>query len=226
MTTVKNTTATGPSAALLNAVNPQTAATDSVQADQDKFMTLLVTQLKNQDPLNPMDNAQMTSQLAQLNTVTGINKLNATLTAMQADQASTNSMSAISMINHGVLVPGNALTLTEGKSLFGVEVGSHADKLQIDIRNSSGKVVQSFSMDNVDAGTLPLSWDGKTADGKTSPDGAYTIKVTATSGTDTLKDAQALTFGTVASVSTGAAGVKLNIPGIGQLGMADVKQVL
>ena len=55
---------------------PAGSGTDSVPADTDKFMTLLVTQLKNQDPLNPMDNAQMTSQLAQLQTVTGINKLN------------------------------------------------------------------------------------------------------------------------------------------------------
>jgi flagellar basal-body rod modification protein FlgD len=80
MSTV-NTAPSAISPDLLNAVNPKKvkAEAGSVEADQDKFMTLLVTQMKNQDPLNPLDNAQVTSQLAQLSTVTGVNKLNATM---------------------------------------------------------------------------------------------------------------------------------------------------
>jgi flagellar basal-body rod modification protein FlgD len=60
---------------------------DDTQADEDKFLKLLVTQLKNQDPLNPLDNAALTSQLAQLSTVTGINKVNATLESLRGDIA-------------------------------------------------------------------------------------------------------------------------------------------
>ncbi len=69
---------------LMSTMNGKKAEVDSVQADTDKFMTLLVTQLKNQDPLNPLDNAQVTSQLAQLTTVNGVNKLNATLESLKS----------------------------------------------------------------------------------------------------------------------------------------------
>lgn len=228
MSTVSNTSSfTAPSADLLNAVNGATKkATDSVQAEQDKFMTLLVTQLKNQDPLNPLDNAQVTSQLAQLSTVTGINKLNTTVESLKASYQAAESMQATSLINHGVLAAGSDMTLAASKGVFGIELGTAADTVNIDIKNSSGIVVHSLTMTGADAGTLPLVWDGVLADGTTAPDGKYKIAVTATAAGKTLKDASTLSFGTVASVSTGTAGVKLNVPSIGQLAMADIKQVL
>lgn len=227
MSTTVDTSSTSPSAALLNTVNskPKTA-TDSVQADTDKFMTLLVTQLKNQDPLNPLDNAQITSQLAQLSTVTGVNKLNTTLESLKASYQSSESMAATNLINHGVLAKGNTVALTGGKGIFGVNLATPADTVRVDMKNESGKVVHSISMKGVDAGTLPLVWDGKDDDGKVLPDGQYTIAVSATLAGKELKDAIPLTFGTVASVSTGAGGVKMNVPTIGQLTMADLYQVL
>src|SRR5881398_3004206 len=91
------------------------SGTDSVGADTDKFMTLLVAQLQNQDPLNPMDNAQMTSQLAQLQTVTDVNKLNTTLESLKSSYQSSEAMQATSLIGHGVLVDGNKVTLASGK---------------------------------------------------------------------------------------------------------------
>ncbi|WP_256079183.1 flagellar hook assembly protein FlgD [Massilia sp. YIM B04103] len=217
----------GPSASLMNAVNPKkTTSTDSTKADQDKFMTLLLTQLKNQDPMNPLDNAQITSQLAQLQTVTGVNKLNATLESLKGDYKASASLAATNMINRGVLVPGSALQLASGKSIFGLDMGTGADQVQVEIKDGSGKAIHVIEMKNVSAGTVPLVWDGTLADGKKAPDGAYRIAVTATVGGKVLKDAAALTFGTVASVSTGAAGVKLNVPNVGTLTMDDIKQVL
>ena len=93
-------------------------ATD-VGADQDKFMKLLVTQLNNQDLLNPMDNAAMTSQLAQLSTVQGINQVNATLEALRSDQSSQQSVQATNLIGKGVMVAGNTLTLSTSKGSDG-----------------------------------------------------------------------------------------------------------
>ncbi|MES2263443.1 MAG: flagellar hook assembly protein FlgD [Pseudomonadota bacterium] len=227
MSAVQATAASPVSDALLNAVNPKAkTATDGVQADQDKFMTLLVTQLKNQDPMNPLDNAQVTSQLAQLSTVTGVNKLNTTLESLKSDYQSSASLQATSMINHGVLTAGKNLSLSEGKSIFGIDLATPADTVDIDIKNASGKTVYTMNMKAVEAGTKPLAWDGKLADGTTAADGNYTFSVTAKRGADTLKDATGLAFGVVASVSTGATGVKLNVPTLGQLTMADVKQIL
>jgi|SRR5450830_145330 len=225
ITTTNNVSS--PSSSLMNAVNPQEKSTSGqISAEQDKFMTLLITQLKNQDPLNPLDNAQVTSQLAQLNTVTGINKLNDTLESLKTDYAATTSAQAVNMINHGVLAPGKTMQVAEGKGIFGIETGSYADKLSVEIKNASGKVVHTIEMNNVEPGVQPLIWDGKLSDGSTAADGNYTIAMTATTGGKPLTDAQPLAFGTVASVSTGPAGAKLNVPSLGQLSMDDIKQVL
>jgi flagellar basal-body rod modification protein FlgD len=221
--------------ATMNA-KPAAGATDSVDADTNKFMTLLVTQLKNQDPLSPMDNAQLTSQLAQLSTVTGVNKLNTTLEAMSASYQSTQSMQAASLIGRGVLVEGNNVRLQSGQGVFGVELGSAADNVSVVITDSrTGKDVETIDLGAQPAGVLPKAWDGVPdptkldADGKpvTLADGQYTVRVVATRAGAVLTDAHALTLDSVASVSTNSKdGVKLNLPGKGLVSLADIKQVL
>lgn len=228
---------------LMAAVNPKkkAASTDTVQADTDKFLNLLVTQLKNQDPMNPLDNAQLTSQLAQMSTVTGINKLNDTLAALQGSYKQSETMQAANMISHGVLSAGTTLTLASGTtagssgSVFGVELGSAADSVQVQIYDKNNKLVETLDLGALPAGVKPLGWDGSIADTdltdtiKTpgqAADGAYTFKVVATRAGEALKDANGLAFGVVASVSTGTEGVKLNVPALGSLTMADVKQIL
>ena len=213
---------------LMATVNPKTkaASTDTVQADTDKFLSLLVTQLKNQDPMNPLDNAQITSQLAQLSTVTGVNKLNTTLESLKSSYQSSEALQAANMIGHGVLTAGNTMTLKDGHATLGVELGSAADKVQIVVRNAAGKDVHTIDVGAGAAGTVPLAWDGKDDDGNLLADGNYSYSVVATRGGEQLKDAYSLALGTVASVSTNAQGVKLNVSGIGPVSMADVKQIL
>ncbi|MYM82996.1 flagellar hook assembly protein FlgD [Duganella sp. FT50W] len=221
-------------AAVNSTPNTKTTSTDSVQADQDKFMTLLVTQLKNQDPLNPMDNAAMTSQLAQLSTVTGINKVNATLETLRGDIASTQSATAIGLIGKGVLVEGKGLTLstttdadgkTSSSSMFGIELPSDSQAVSIEIKNATGKTVRTMSMTNAAAGTYPITWDGLMDDkSTTAPAGNYTVAVSA-SNAGSKVTATPLQLAAVASVSTGAGGVKLNTS-LGHFSMSDIKEVL
>jgi flagellar basal-body rod modification protein FlgD len=219
--------------ATMNA-KPATSS-DSVQADTDKFMTLLVTQLKNQDPLNPLDNAQVTSQLAQLQTVTGVNKLNETLNTLKASYQSSEAMQATSLIGHGVLVEGNKVALTGGKAILGVELDSDVDSLKVVISDKTGKEVQTMDLGKQKAGVIPLAWDGipdpKNLDSNGKPitlaDGEYTVEVVAMQGSDKAKDARALAFDSVASVTTNSPdGVKLNLPAKGVIKLADIKQVL
>lgn len=236
MTTVTNTGAASNVSDLMSTMNAKKAEVDSVQADTDKFMTLLVTQLKNQDPLNPLDNAQVTSQLAQLSTVTGVNKLNATLESLKSSYQSAEAMQATNLIGHGVLVEGNKLALLEGQAILGVELASAADKVQVVITSATtGKEVATIELGAQDAGVVPIAWDGVPdptkldADGKpvTLPNGAYTYKVVALRGGEALTDAKTLSFDSVASVTTNAKdGIKLNLPGKGAVTMADIKQVL
>ena len=211
-----------------------TTSTDSVQADQDKFMLLLVTQLKNQDSLNPMDNAAMTSQLAQLSTVTGINKVNATLESLRADQASAQSMTATNLIGKGVLVAGKGIELStataadgtkSSSSVFGVELGTAADVVDINIVDKTGKTVRTMSMKSADAGTYPITWDGTKDDKTVAEAGSYTFTVKATTGGKALDNATPLQLAAVASVSTGGAGVKLNTS-LGHFTLAEIKEVL
>jgi len=239
MATVNSTTGSPATLnSLMSTMNAQTGAatgTDSVKADTDKFMTLLVTQLQNQDPLNPMDNSQMTSQLAQLQTVTGVNKLNDTLESLKASYQSSESISATNLIGHGVLVEGSGVTLSGSKGILGVELGTDADAVQVTITDSKGKVVQTMDLGAQKAGVMPLAWDGvpdaSNLDSNGNPvvvaDGSYKFTVTATAGGQALTDAKGLQFDSVASVTTGGTdGVKLNLPSKGAVTMADIKQVL
>jgi flagellar basal-body rod modification protein FlgD len=236
MTTIQNSPQISND--LLNAVNPQkkASAAGSVEEATDKFMTLLVTQLKNQDPLNPLDNAQITSQLAQLSTVTGVNKLNTTLESLKASYQASESLQAANMIGHGVLVEGNFAQLVDGHAIMGVDLGSDADSVKLIVTDPrTGKDVHTIDLGANRAGTLPLAWDGVPDPSQLGEDGKplalkngnYLIRVVAERGGEQLDDARTLSFDSVASVTTNAKdGVRLNLPTKGVVSMADIKQIL
>jgi flagellar basal-body rod modification protein FlgD len=241
-TTGTDTTSINDLMATMNAKSAKKAGaagggtgTDTVGADTDKFMTLLVAQLQNQDPMNPMDNAQMTSQLAQLQTVTGINNLNATLNTLKSSYQSSESLQATNLIGHGVLVEGGNVSLAGGKGVMGLELGTDADDVKVVISDKSGNEVETMDLGAQKAGVMPLAWDGvpdatkvdSTGKPVSLADGNYTFKVVATRGGDTLSDAKGLAWDSVASVTTGGTdGVKLNLPGKGSVLLSDIKQVL
>jgi flagellar basal-body rod modification protein FlgD len=209
-------------------MNPKASTstdTSSVNDAQDRFLKLLVTQMENQDPLNPMDNSQMTSQFAQLSTVTGIDKLNDTLTALQTNYQSSQSLQAASMIGHSVLAPGSTTTLSGGKAVMGVDLAGAADSVQLVVRDSSGKAVHTVNLGSQQAGVVPLVWDGSTDTGGTATDGTYTFEVNATSAGQKV-NATTLSFGEVGSVTTGTQGVSLNVSGMGTVKFTDVRQIL
>lgn len=210
--------------ALLTTMNGARATKSATQEAQDKFMTLLVTQMKNQDPLNPLDNAQITSQLAQLSTVTGIDKLNETMTAMSGNFRSSQNLQAASMIGHGVVVPGNNVELKDGKSVLGFDLPQNADKIQVKIRDQGGALVKTLDFTNMTSGFNSVSWDGKNEAGTVAANGNYSFEVTADSGEKKL-DVAPLSFGLVSSVSFGTQGTMLSILNTGEVAMSEVRQI-
>lgn len=220
-----------PGSDLLKTMNPAASASASgtaqtPQAMQDRFMTLLVTQMKNQDPLNPLDNAQLTSQLAQLSTVTGIDKLNSTVQALMASTQSSQSLQAASMIGRAVLVPGSGTTLTDSKALFGVELAEPVDALQVTITDAAGNTVRTLNLGAQAAGSMALSWDGSTNSGGVAPDGRYQLQFSALRGGQT-SPATSLAFAEVNSISMTRQGVQLNLSGaVSSATLTDVRQVL
>lgn len=202
-----------------------TKKTTAMADAEDRFLTLLTTQLKNQDPLNPMDNAQLTSQLAQISTVNGIEKLNATLQTLLSSMTETQAMQAASMVNHGVLVPGASLALGESGGIGGFELAAGVDELTVTIKDANGLVMRTLSLGAQDAGIHPFVWDGKTDAGAQAALGSYSFSLAAKRGGEATT-ATALAYGLVQAVTRNNGSLTLDVGALGEFGMADIKQII
>lgn len=226
---INNTQDTGSAAALfasLNAASSTSATnTSSAAATQDRFLKLLVTQMKNQDPLNPMDNAQVTSQMAQLSTVTGIDKLNVTLQALSDSMAANQSLQAAAMIGHGVLVPGSGVDLTGGTGFGSVELAQSVDKLEIAIYDHAGTLIRNMQLGAQPGGVVNWQWDGRNNAGVGVADGSYTFSIGATQAGNAAA-ATALQFGVVNSVTQGAQGVMLGVGQASDIALSQVRRII
>jgi len=223
-----NVTATSASAAqdvlasLARTVSKPTSKADDAQ---NRFLTLLTTQLKNQDPLSPMDNAQMTSQLAQISTVDGIERLNTTLASLMAGQQSSETLQAAALVGRGVLVPGSTLSLSGTGAVGGYNLDAAADKVVLNITDGNGLQVAQVDLGAQDAGTHSFTWDGTTATGEKAANGNYKISVKATTGESSVS-VSALQLGVVSSVVRGNSGVDLEVGALGIFQMSDIMQIL
>ena len=202
------------------------AASDSTIDDvQNRFLTLLVAQMENQNPLNPLDNTEVTNQLAQMSTVRGIEQLNSKLSSLVDSLGDSQAVQASALINKTVLVPGQNVTLSDGKAYAGVNLASAADAVTVKIYDQAGALVQTESLGKADAGNLLFSWDGKTAAGGNAASGAYTFNVAASKGSTSV-DAEALQIGTVSALTRSTAGnFVLDLGSLGQYKFSDVQQV-
>ena len=202
-----------------------TTATTNADSEQ-RFLKLLVTQLNNQDPLNPLDNAQLTSQLAQMSTVSGIEKLNTAFQAMLAQSGSSQVLQSASMIGRTVLVPGSEVALKKGTDVpFAIDMPQAADSVKVTVTNAAGDTVRSFDLGALPLGVKTLSWNGLDDKGVSVADGSYKVNVVATSGGATAA-ASALTYSSVTSVSQGTSGVSLDLASGGKAALSDVRLIL
>ena len=216
---VSNTPAFSASAASNN------SGTTSAAEQQDRFMKLLVAQMKNQDPLNPMDNAQMTSQIAQINTVSGIEKLNTTVTSLLASFNNLQAQSATQLPGRSVLVAGSSLALGDGPATGGVELAGAADAVTVDIVDAAGATVRSLALGNSAAGVRSFSWDGMKTDGQAAAAGNYRLRVTATAG-GTAIVAVPLVASRVQAVTNSSTGVQVDLGSAGTRAYGDIKSFL
>ncbi|MGP1675561.1 MAG: flagellar hook assembly protein FlgD [Burkholderiales bacterium] len=223
MSTVGNVS--DANAALAALATPAAAKTTVSDESQDRFLKLLVSQLKNQDPLNPMNNAEITSQMAQISTVSGIEKLNATLQGMVASFSAGQSLQATAMIGHRVLVPGSTLQLENGAAAFGIDLPQAADNVALSVRDGSGLVVHKVDLGPQSTGVLGFEWDGVTDSGAAAAPGSYSFSLEAVQAGKKI-DATALALGLVSGVTQGKDGVALKVNGMGSVALSDVKQVM
>jgi flagellar basal-body rod modification protein FlgD len=207
--------------------NVATAGGNAISVDptEDRFLKLLIAQMKNQDPLNPLDNAQVTSQMAQINTVQGIAKLNASVTSMLAE---FQGAQAISLAGRQVLVAGNSLTLastSDGLSAKGgFDLSQDAERVTVDIKDDRGNVVARLNLGAQTAGPGSFNWDGKLDTGVAAA-GKYTIEVKAYNGTAAVP-AGALMAARVEGTAITPQGVRLTLESLGSRYFSDIRMVI
>lgn len=223
VSTVNSTTATSQMLANSGATSSSSAnANTDPTAAQDRFLTLLVAQLNNQDPMSPMDNAQMTSQMAQINTVTGIQQVNQTLKSLTDQFSSMQVMQGASLVGRDVVVAGTSVGLTNGVAHGAVELASNADSVKVEVVTPGGQVLDTLNLGPQRAGRTSFDWQTTAYANRTD----LNFKITATSAGKAVTNVPEVQS-TVVSVGTGSTGMTLNLQGQTKpVAYTDIKAIL
>lgn len=201
------------------------AAKSSAADTQHRFLSLLVAQMKNQDPLNPMDNAQLTTQLAQISTVNGVEELNATMKSMAGGFGGLQTLQAASLPGREVMVNGNSLAFEGGSVAGGFQLDQAVEQVSISIVDAAGAQLQRVNLGPLTSGIHSFEWDGATDAGGLASPGTYYFKLQAV-GLGQAVPAQPLAIGRVDGVGRTVDGVSLNLGRLGSFGLSEVKRIL
>lgn len=192
---------------------------------QDRFMTLLVAQMRNQDPLNPMDNAEITSQLAQLNTVKGIDDLNHTLNGLVDRVQASQALAGIGAVGRFAMIGGERISLYDGQAVAGFELPADADQLKVTIYDSSGLVMHAAELGAHEAGLHTFVWDGVTDSGQSAVNGNYRFEIEAVSAGHAV-GAVPLTVARVDAVLPNQGEPMFEIGGLPPVRLSEIRQFL
>lgn len=153
---------------------------------QNEYLELMTTQLANQDPFEPMDNADFLAQIAQFSTVNGVNDLVTESKKLSNNLLSSQALQATNLIGRQVLVNHNQGHLPEEGSLLGaVQLDSSASDVAVNVFNDGGDLLGRVELGAQQSGLVPFNWDGTTIAGQRAPSGRYRIEVEATYGNTT-----------------------------------------
>jgi flagellar basal-body rod modification protein FlgD len=193
-------------------------ATANEAGSADRFLKLLVAQMQNQDPLSPMDNAQVTSQMAQIQSVTGIEKLNTTVQGLSGQFVQMQALQGAQLIGREVIVPGNKMHLENGVGEGGFELTSAADSVRVEVLGPGGHVLETLNLGAQSAGAHNFTWNA----GSNAAATGVTFRVSAMSGSTKL-DATALMHDTVSAINTSGDTLTLELKNSGNVAYSQVK---
>ncbi|HUT39973.1 MAG TPA: flagellar hook assembly protein FlgD [Gammaproteobacteria bacterium] len=194
---------------------------------QDDFLKLMTTQLKNQDPMKPMENGEFMGQLAQFGTVSGIEEVRTELQNLSGSLVSNQSLQAAAMLGRQVLIPGSHGVIETGGAIDGaVDLPNAVTNLNIGIYDLSGQLIRNVSLGNQSPGMVAFNWDGLATDGSAAPPGRYAIRAEAISG-GRNEAYDVMLSDTVQSVSLPAAGrpLALELTRLGNVSFSDIRQI-
>jgi flagellar basal-body rod modification protein FlgD len=192
------------------------------------FLTLMLAQLKNQDPTSPVDSNTFLTQLAQLSQVQGITQLNTSFSSLSSSLSSSQALQASSLLGHQALVNSTTANLAANGTVTGaVNVPQNTSQVLLTVKDASGALVRQINLGAQSTGIASFSWDGKEGDGSQAPAGTYTLSAQYAGATSGGTAATTLVNGTVESVSMGAGstGLTLNVSGLGSVPFSSVQQI-
>jgi flagellar basal-body rod modification protein FlgD len=208
-----------------SAASAAASARPGAAEQEDRFLKLLVTQMRNQDPLNPLDNAQVTTQMAQISTVSGVDRLNGSIDRLSQSMLSAQSLQSAAVIGHQVLASGSTLALGATPATGAFELAQSADRVQVVIATPAGAVVRRLELGGQAAGIPTFQWDGMTDAGGRAPQGNYIFQVTASSGGQPVAAAP-LSAGRVTGISLNGGNLLLNLESGNELPVAGIRRIL
>jgi flagellar basal-body rod modification protein FlgD len=211
-------------AALGKGADVARSSASAVTEMSDRFLKLLVTQLKNQDPMNPMENAELTSQLAQMSTVEGITKLNDTMDGLTGMFRSSQVIQGAALVGRQVLAEGDVLTLGAAGAVGGVDLASGADSVRVKVLDAGGATLRVLDLGAQEAGLVRFVWDGKDAGGNPMAIGQYSFAVEAAAGGEKVT-VTPYGLGSVQSVSLNDSGMEAEVSGLGVRAFAQIRQI-
>lgn len=209
-----------------NVSSVSTAATGSQSLGKDAFLQLLVTQLKNQNPLSPQDNGAFVAQLAQFSSLEGINTLNDSVNSISSNFSSSQALQASSLVGRSIITQTDKALVDTSKSMTGsVAVTAATGNVAVKITDANGNVVRTLDLGAQSAGTSDFIWDGKNDAGEVAPAGTYTFAATTKNDAG---DSVALTTSlpaTVTSVTLSKTGGEMLLNLAGGMGSVKLSQI-
>lgn len=191
---------------------------------QQDFLKLMTVQIQNQDPLKPMENTEFFSQIAQFSTVSGIEKLQGSFSTLANQLTSSQSLQAAALIGRDVLTPSKVGVLYDTGLEGAIDVPS-SGAVKLEVRDADGALVRTLNLGTQPAGQISFNWDGIGANGAALPPGRYQIAATVQGAGTAAIAAKTYALDRVASVSTGASGLSVQMLNLGEVAFGDVTRI-
>ncbi len=201
------------------------SGSERTELGQDEFLKLMTTQLQNQDPFKPMESGEFLGQIAQFSTVSGIQKMQDSISGLSTALTSNQTLQAAGLVGHGVMVPGEAGYLFADGGLAGVAEVPASGELSIEITDASGQVVRRIDRGVQAEGNVSFAWDGLDEGGQRMVEGMYGVRATVASG-GVNSSVSTQVMGLVNSVSLGSGGLSLNLFGMDPVSITEVREIL
>jgi flagellar basal-body rod modification protein FlgD len=200
---------------------------DTGQLALEDFMSLMTTQLQNQDPLKPMESGDFLGQIASFGTVSGIADLQESFSSFAKSMQSDQALQGSSLVGRSVLIPSSIGLMSPDSGMTGqINVAEPVSDLKVQIFNEAGVPVKTLDMGSV-SGYTNFTWDGFDDNGNAMPEGIYQFKATGTVNGENTAFATA-TVSKVSSVlvGSGSQGLTVNLAGIGSVPFSEVQEII